>query len=71
MTAIPGLYQHFKGARYRVLFTALDVTDSRDTETVVYMALEDGVIYTREVRDFTRIVKWPDGKDRQRFIRKD
>ena len=61
----PGIYQHFKGNRYEVLFTA------RHSETleemVVYRALYgDGGLWVRPAKMFFETIE-RDGKTMKRF----
>jgi hypothetical protein len=63
----PGIYEHFKGGRYRVLHTA------SHTEThegiVIYMSLDShGTIWARPLSMWNEQVEWPDGFKRPRFI---
>jgi hypothetical protein len=50
----PGLYRHFKGAYVRVLFTALD--SETEKPLIVYMHLDDGIIWVREETMFHETV---------------
>jgi len=62
-------YRHYKGERYRVLFTANDSTNNRDgRQVVIYVSLAHGFIFCRDLDEFTEEVKWPDGKMRSRFV---
>lgn len=62
----PGVYKHFKGDMYRVLFVALSAESSE--EHVVYVSLKNGSIWTRTWREFNEPVAWPDGTLQKRFM---
>lgn len=49
-----GVYRHYKGTHYRVLFTSLDSTNGPDEgrTLVSYISLATGIIYTRAEEDF-------------------
>ncbi len=65
----PGVYTHYKGGRYLVLFVADESTNRRmGKKVVVYVSLTYGKVHTRDWEEFTEKVKWPDGKRRTRFI---
>jgi len=65
---IPGIYKHFKGGLYRLLFTVKNADDvSKDL--VIYMSLETGEIWARSVEGWEHLVMWPDGRKCRRFIR--
>ena len=66
---IPGVFRHFKGGRYRVLFTAKDSETQADV--VVYLSLTNGVIWTRTTAMFTEVVEHLDGVRRPRFVREE
>lgn len=60
-----GIYKHFKGNLYEVLFTAKDCDD--ETQVVVYKALYgDGQIWVRNAEEFAETVT-RDGKTFKRF----
>ena len=60
-----GIYRHFKGNLYEVLFTAKDCDD--ESEVVVYKALYgDGQIWVRSAAEFGETIT-RDGKDYKRF----
>ena len=60
-----GIYRHFKGNLYEVLFLARDCDDER--EVVVYKALYgDGQIWVRKAEEFAETVT-RDGKTFKRF----
>jgi hypothetical protein len=69
----PGVYRHYKGGEYRVLFTA----KHSETEElmVVYCHLPDppGILgaqhWVRPLSMFEEHVAWPDGSERPRFER--
>lgn len=61
---VGGLYEHFKGGRYKVLFEA---KDSETTEpVVVYLHLDDGSIWVRPKKMFLEDVD-RDGVVKPRF----
>jgi hypothetical protein len=61
----PGLYQHYKGGKYRVLFTG---THSETHEPlVVYLSLETGEVWVRPETMWHDRVTGPDGTSRPRF----
>lgn len=62
----PGIWVHFKGGRYRVLFTAKD--SETEADVVVYVSLTKGGVWVRPVAMFTEVVPWPDGTSRSRFV---
>lgn len=63
----PGvLLLHYKGTRMRVLHQARDTNDGG--VVVVYVHLEDGVLWVRPRSEFSDRVMWPDGVERTRFV---
>lgn len=65
----PGLYDHYKGGKYRVLFVAEDSTNDRDgNQVVVYESLTYHVMKCRDLTEFVEPVEWPDGTMRPRFV---
>lgn len=62
----PGLYNHFKGGRYRVLMTAID--SETQQESVVYVSLDHGTVWVRPASMWIEAVEWPDGVKRPRFV---
>jgi hypothetical protein len=65
----PGIYQHYKGDKYRVLFVANDSSNSREgNKLVVYVSLKHGTLNCRDLDEFTEVVDWPDGSRKSRFI---
>lgn len=67
-------WRHYKGGRYKTLFTAETHLHNGDID-VVYVSLTHGSIVTRPLARDSRnqdawmdIVRWPDGADRQRFM---
>lgn len=65
----PGLFQHYKGAFYRVLFVAKDSDNgsNNDRDVVVYVSLsEPGRISTRHLEEFDQVL--PD-ENKRRFQR--
>jgi cyclomaltodextrinase len=65
-SVVPGVYRHFKGGRYRVLFAATD-SENHTKRVVVYVSLATGEIWARPVEMFYQYVQWPDGTSRPRF----
>jgi len=76
----PGVYEHYKGGKYTVLFNAHDSTNGRldaeefttpedhpDRHMVVYVSHTTGRINVREQGEFLEFVTWPDGVKRPRF----
>jgi molecular chaperone GrpE len=61
---IPGIYKHYKGGKYQVLFIAHD--KERNHETVVYKELDNEKYYTRSLKNFTAVIK-EDKKKINRF----
>jgi len=69
---VPGIYKHYKGDLYKVLFVAWESTNDRDRESlVVYISLKTGVINSRRQLEFVEFVKWDDGEFRPRFCKRD
>ena len=65
----PGFYRHFKGGRYKVLFTARFSED--ETWQVVYLNAK-GEPWVRPLRMWNELTdRWPDGVKRPRFIPED
>lgn len=69
----PGLYRHYRGGLYRLLFVAETHHHNGDLDAV-YVSLSTGKLVTRPyARDsrnddsWTDVVEWPDGQWRQRF----
>ncbi|MFP4514781.1 MAG: nucleotide exchange factor GrpE [Parcubacteria group bacterium] len=60
---IPGIYQHYKGGKYQVLFIAYD--KEKNHETVVYKELDNENYYTRSLKNFTAVIK----KDKKKVNR--
>lgn len=71
----PGIYQHFKGPLYRVLFCAQNSTnplvgEATEESVVIYVSLDDphkGNLCARLESQFSERVEWPDGSARPRF----
>ncbi len=59
-----GIYQHYKGGKYQVLFTAKDKVKNK--EVVIYKDLDEENYYTRTLSNFTEAIK-QDGKKVNRF----
>jgi hypothetical protein len=57
----PGIYQHFKGGLYRVLFRACQRTNGPDDGkvVVVYMDLKHGGLHVRDEAEFREMVLAP------------
>jgi len=67
MDIAPGIYEHFKGGRYRVLMTASH-TETHEA-IVVYVSLDIlGEVWARPLSVWNETVQWPDGFTRPRFI---
>lgn len=62
-----GIYEHYKGGKYRLLFLARREEDL--APVVVYCHLDDGQIWTRPLSDWEMLVIWPDGHPRSRFCK--
>jgi len=60
---VPGIYEHFKGGKYQVLFIAYD--KEKNHETVVYKELDSEKYYTRSLKNFTAVIK----KDKKKINR--
>ncbi|KKR70160.1 MAG: hypothetical protein UU13_C0012G0006 [Candidatus Nomurabacteria bacterium GW2011_GWB1_40_7] len=59
-----GIYEHYKGTRVRVLFEAIE-SETKE-HLVIYMHLEDGVIWARPKHMFLENIIL-DGKETERF----
>lgn len=73
-TIEPGVYRHFKGGFYDVLYVAEDATDDMTNhgQVVVYRSWLDWKIYVRELREFGSTVntaKYPNADQKYRFER--
>jgi hypothetical protein len=66
-----GLYRHYKGPRYRVLFTGKDSTNGpgEGRAMVCYISDAEHGIHFRELSQFVEPVVWPDGISRPRFVK--
>lgn len=63
MIITQGVYQHYKGGLYTVLFLTTDADNGADRESrVVYVSLTTGRVFSRSVKEFTEKVG-----DRLRF----
>jgi molecular chaperone GrpE len=60
----PGIYEHYKGGKYQVLFLAYD--KEKNHETVVYKEINSEKYYTRSLKNFTAVIK-KDKKKTNRF----
>lgn len=59
-----GIYEHYKGGRYRVLFRARTATNGRDgLIDVVYIDLKNGGLHTRDETEFNERV-WVEGESK-------
>lgn len=71
MLVIGGLYRHYKGNMYVLLFVGQDSNNDCNQERVaVYMSLDDphkGAVRTRHVTEFMEDVQDTDGKWVPRF----
>ncbi len=65
----PGVYRHFKGSFYRVLFVATSATngDEDGRPVVIYMSMNDGTIYARDEEEFHSPVLWTNPRAEPRF----
>lgn len=62
MTVEPGLYLHYKGGFYTVLFVTTNSTNGSSDEgkeMVVYVSLTTGKLKVRELEQFCEKVVWP------------
>lgn len=50
-----GVYEHFRGGRYKIVCIARDAGDA-SKELVVYQNIEKGYIWTRPLSEFLEIV---------------
>lgn len=71
---LPGLYRHYKGGLYLVLFTAETHNHNGDID-VIYISLKHGKACTRPLKQDSRkedswldLIKWPDAVERHRFV---
>jgi hypothetical protein len=71
--SVQGIYTHYKGGRYALLFVA-ETHDHNGDLDAVYLSLLKGTLVTRPFRrdsrkqdSWTDMVEWPDGLHRQRF----
>ncbi len=62
----PGVYNHFKGGRYRALLLAQ--SEATLEYVVIYVHLDDGSVWTRPLESWCEPVTWPDGKTYPRFM---
>ncbi len=71
METRPGIYRHYKGDLYRVLFTAHDSTNGKGPDigkVVVYVSLSTGQINVRKEWEFHEWVLHPnEPRSIQRF----
>ena len=69
----PGsVYKHFKGGMYAVIAVTWDTNDvhSREARKVSYISLEDGRVYSRDLKEFvTPKIHEESGMEEQRFMR--
>ena len=64
----PGIYRHYKGALYRVLFTALMSDNDKKREAyVVYFSMEKGEMNVRRLEEFQEYITTTDGQRITRF----
>lgn len=64
MKTQPGLFRHYKGGLYRVLFVAHDSTNVREGgAVVVYLSLTTGRINVRDEAEFRGTVPAPGSND--------
>lgn len=61
---IGGVYKHYKGTKVKVLFEAID-SETKE-HLVIYMHLEDGMIWARPKHMFLENIVL-DGKEIERF----
>lgn len=65
---IGAIYKHYKGAKVKVLFEAID-SETKE-HLVIYIHLEDGVIWSRPKHMFLENIIL-DGKETERFQKVD
>lgn len=72
MPVQPGIYKHYGGGRYRVLFEAHNSTNGprEGISMVVYVSLTTGRINVRDALEFVGDVT-VDGVSVRRFVRED
>lgn len=64
----PGLYRHYKGGMYTVLFTAWNGNnDEEREEVVVYVSHSKGTLNARKKSEFVECVEVADGVVLPRF----
>lgn len=64
----PGVYRHYKGGFFTVLFDATESTNKRaGTRVVVYVSHTTGRVHTRDAAEFLEVVPWPNGEVKARF----
>lgn len=69
MTVTPGIYRHYKGAYFLVLFTARNATNSGNYEdVVVYVSLDDPHAGNINVRDAIEFLEPIGGQFRFNYI---
>jgi len=67
MLTEPGVYEHYKGGLYRVLFEAHESSNGRERERlIVYVSLKHGSVNVRKRDEFLEMLT-VDGKPRARF----
>ncbi len=59
--AVPGIYRHYKGGLYRLLFIASESTNMRKDfgPVAVYLSLTTGAFHTRDLGEFLGNVTVP------------
>jgi hypothetical protein len=64
----PGVYRHYKGGFFTVLFDAVESTNARTgTRVVVYVSHTTGSVLVRTAAEFCELVRAADGDLVRRF----
>ncbi len=57
----PGLWEHYKGGLYRVLFIAT-LSEDHKTRMVIYVSLTNGAVWIRPAREWRQVVTLEEGR---------